>query len=174
MKRMLVLGLALALAACAGRNPKPVEVQTSRDDSLSCVMLKAERDGNKQRVQQLAKEDGEALSRNLLVGTAAATVFPPVALAFDMSNAEEVETAALHDRNTRLEDLRVHNGCVTEHLVPTGYAFHERGTQVYVDSHGRSMTLRTNSYIYGERPLTALSPIPPATQVGVSQITPLY
>ena len=174
MKSVIAVSLLLALAACAGRNPEPIEVRQSADRGLSCPMIEAEMDGNKGRIAELVKEDDEASDMNITIGALAAGLFPPALLASDVSDAQEVEISALHDRNSHLETLRVHRGCVTADLVPQGFTGFARGTSIYSDADGRRIELRSNNYIYEPRqPLATATPPSPA-QVGQVEIAPLY
>jgi len=174
MKSVIAVSLLLALSACAGRNPEPVDVQQSADRGLTCPVIEAEMEGNRARVRYLEKENSEASDMNITLGALAAGLFPPALVATDVSDAQEVEISALHDRNTHLETLRIHKGCVTAKLVPQGFTGFARGKSVYSDTDGRRIELRSNNYIYEPRqPLAAASP-PSASQVGQVEIAPLY
>ena len=174
MKSVIAASLLLALSACAGRNPQPIDIQQSADPGLSCPAIEAEMAGNDARIAQLAKENDEASDMNITVGALAAGLFPPAVVAFDVSDAQEVEISALHDRNTRLETMRIHRGCVTADLVPQGFTGFARGRAVYSDADGRRLELRSNNYVYEpRRPLAAATP-PTASQVGQVEIAPLY
>lgn len=155
-KSILVLGLsAVALTACMGREPDPVAVQSERDYSLSCTALKAEKEGNYERLRYLRREQDGSGDMNIVAGSVAAAVFPPALVATDVSDAEEVEMRALRQRNDHLENLRVVRGCITEPLVPQGYTAYERGGEVFQDAEGRTLSLRSNTYIYGQPPTAA-------------------
>lgn len=174
MKSVIAASLLLVLAGCAGRSPQPIDVQQSADRSLTCPVIEAEMAGNKARVAQLVKEDDEASDMNITIGALAAGLFPPALLATDVSDAQEVEISALHDRNTHLETLRVHKGCVTANLVPQGFTGFARGKSVYSDADGRRIELRSNNYIYEPRQPMATATPPDAAQVGQVEIAPLY
>ena len=174
MKNVIAVSLLLALAACAGRTPDPIEVQQSADRGLSCPAIEAEMAGNKARVAYLVQENDEATDMNITLGALAAGLFPPALVAADVSDAQEVEISALHERNTHLETLRVHRGCVTAELVPQGFTGFARGTSIYSDADGRRFQLRSNNYIYEPRqPLATVTP-PSGAQVGQVEIAPLY
>ena len=174
MKTAVAASLLLILSACAGRSPDPIEVQQSADRSLSCPMIEAEMAGNKARVRSLEKEDNEARDMNITVGALAAGLFPPAIVVTDVSDAQEVEIGALHDRNTHLETMRIQKGCVTAKLVPQGFTGFTRGRSVHSDASGRRLELRSNNYIYEPRqPLATVTP-PNAAQVGRVEIGPLY
>ncbi len=150
MKRLLTAAALLPLlAACAGRFPQPVEVRNASDFDLTCTMLATEIEGNRDKVQYLARLQDEAESQNIVVTTIAAAGLFPAILAWDISDANRVEAAALEERAQHLENVHTSKGCHIQAQMPEGYARYQRRHQEVIDSHGRRLELPINRFVYG-------------------------
>ena len=148
MKKLLLLGLALTLTACAGRDPKPVPLQSQFDGSMTCDALALEKQANQRLLAHLAEEQNNEEAYNLVVSGLALVVLPAV-LAYDLSNAEQVESDSLINRNSRINALRVARGCITEANAPSGYnSFSRDALLPYSDGSGRQLMLTSNRYTY--------------------------
>lgn len=147
MKKLLLLGLALTLTACAGRDPKPVPLQSQFDGSMTCDALALEKQANQRLLAHLAEEQNNEEAYNLVVSGLALVVLPAV-LAYDLSNAEQVESDSLINRNSRINALRVARGCITEANAPSGYNSFSRDALPYSDGSGRQLMLTSNRYTY--------------------------
>lgn len=73
---LVAMVAAIALGACAGRDPQPIATVQVQDHNASCTQLMAEIEGNNIRVKELANEQGWKVTQNVLTG--AAGVFIPV------------------------------------------------------------------------------------------------
>ena len=100
----MILVLMFALAACGGREARPVAQATALDDRFSCAHLSAEYDINRTRAADLANERGEQIRNNLGM-----LIVAPLFL--DLSGAERREIEALAARNERLVQLSAAKGC---------------------------------------------------------------
>lgn len=67
---------AIALGACAGRDPQPVATVQPQDHFASCTQLMAEIEANNIKIKQLADEQGWKVTQNVITG--AAGLFIPV------------------------------------------------------------------------------------------------
>lgn len=70
MRSVVALGVALALTACAGRAPAPVQTVQIQDNSMHCHALTAEIGGNTQRIAALGSEQGAKVAQNVAAGVA--------------------------------------------------------------------------------------------------------
>lgn len=170
MKKLLLLGLALTLTACAGRDPKPIPQRSHLDATMTCDAMELEKEANRTLMAHLAEEDNDENVYNLVV-TGVALLVTPAVIAYDLSNAEEVETNSLIKRNKRLDALRVARGCITEAQAPEGYNSFTRGAMAYTDASGRQVKLTTNRYTYD--PNAALQQ-PARAQYGRAELPSLY
>jgi hypothetical protein len=105
MRCLAVLACLLLLAACAGRDAKPVAVMNSYDRDLSCEQIQAEIQSNETKARQLGEERNSSRNANIAVGTVGVLLFWPALFALDLSDAERVEIDALHQRNMHLASL---------------------------------------------------------------------
>ncbi len=151
MKRLLTAAALLPLlAACAGRFPHPVEVRNASDFHLTCTMLATEIEGNRDKVQYLARLQDETESQNIVVTTIAAAGLVPAILAWDISDANRIEAAALEERNEHLQNVHTEKGCHVQAKMPDGFAMFQRRRQEVIDTHGRRLELPINRFVYGQ------------------------
>ena len=150
MKRLLMAALLPLMAACAGRFPQPVEVRNASDFDLTCTMLAAEIEGNRDKVQYLARLEDEAASQNIVVTTIASAGLLPAILAWDVSNANDIEAEALEERSRHLENVHTRKGCHVRAEMPEGFSRYERRRQEVIDAHGRRLELPMNRFVYGQ------------------------
>ena len=151
MRTLLALGLIIPLAACAGRLPDPIEVEQAGDFSLTCVALSAELEGNRGKHGFLYERERAEEAENLSVGALAFVLSPAIFFGLDLSDANEDEMAALDERRERLLALMAGRGCHAQELAPTPYRAFVRERKVYVDEHGRQLTLPVNHFVYSTR-----------------------
>ncbi len=95
---------ALALGACAGRDPQPIATVQVQDSSASCIQITAEIQANNIRVQELADEQGLKVGQNVAAGVAGLVVWP-LWFAMDFKGAASKEVAALQARQQYLTTL---------------------------------------------------------------------
>ncbi len=102
--------LVLLVAGCQVRQADPVSLSGPGDAGMGCAEIAAEIAANRRRAVELGV-DAEALERNNAALKPAGTVFAPLLLGLDLSDAEKIEIRALADRNARLERLRARKDC---------------------------------------------------------------
>jgi len=104
MTRLAIVVLALACAACAGRDPQPVATVQATDANASCAMVTAEIEANNIKVRELAGEEGGKVAQNVVAGVAG--VFIPVLwFGMDFKGAASKEVVALQARQQYLTTL---------------------------------------------------------------------
>src|SRR4030095_8713925 len=92
---LLALGVLLC-AGCAGRPPTQVAaIVQPFDQQKDCLALSAEIGGNTQRIEQLAVEQGDKRTQNIVAGTVGAILFWPALFAMDFQDAAGAESTAL-------------------------------------------------------------------------------
>jgi hypothetical protein len=95
---------ALALSACAGREPHPVAAIQYGDDTASCPQIQAETQANTVRLKELADEESRKTAENVGNGIGG-VVFFPLWFGMDLKGAAAKESAALQARQQRLAAL---------------------------------------------------------------------
>jgi hypothetical protein len=95
---------ALALGACAGRDPMPVATAQPQDIYASCIQLQAEIQANNAKVVQLAEEQGLKTAQNITAGVVGLVVWP-VWFAMDFKGGADKDVAALQARQQYLAIL---------------------------------------------------------------------
>src|SRR5262252_7988168 len=96
--------VALALSACAGRDPHPVAVVQPQDAQSDCAMLRAEIDANNVQAEKLAEENHAKIAQNVATGVIGVVVWP-VWFAMDAKGAAGTEMDALKARQQYLANL---------------------------------------------------------------------
>jgi hypothetical protein len=104
MFRLVILPLAFALVACAGRAPAPVAVVQAQDRYADCAAIVAEVEANNRQVQELASEEGGKVAQNVVAGVAG-LVIPVLWFGMDWQGAAGKEVAALQSRQQYLAVL---------------------------------------------------------------------
>ena len=105
MRRIgLVIGVAGAVAGCAGRAPEPVAVVQAQDRYSDCAAVTAEIEANNQKVRELASEQGLKVGQNVAAGVAGLVVWP-LLFAMDFQDSAGKEVAALQSRQQYLTTL---------------------------------------------------------------------
>jgi hypothetical protein len=99
-----VLTGALALGACAGRDPQPVATVQPQDNSSTCLQIQAEIQANNLKVKELADEQGLKTGQNVAAGVVGVFVWP-VLFAMDFKGAADKEVVALQARQQYLTTL---------------------------------------------------------------------
>jgi len=119
MKRSIisVTALSFLVTACAGRDAAPVAAYNAYDAQLSCSQIDAETAANNNKVSQLQKEKENAIAANIAIGAVGLLLFWPALFALDTSDAQDVETRALNDRNNSLAYLKTASKCTTIQTV---------------------------------------------------------
>ena len=102
--RWIMMAAMLSLAACGGRVARPVQVEKSFDELLSCAHLTGEYDVNIKRLAELTGEKDDRLRNNvgLLISSP---------LFLDFSGTLKAEAQAILARNERLRALMADKGC---------------------------------------------------------------
>ena len=95
---------AVALGACAGRDPQPVATVQMQDQTAGCTQITAEIQANNIKVQELAEEQGLKTGQNVAMGVAG--IFIPVLwFGMDFKGAASKDVAALQARQQYLAML---------------------------------------------------------------------
>lgn len=110
-RALAMIAAATMLAACAGREPNPVDTVQMGDKTLDCETIQAEITSNNRRIRELAEEEGEKVAQNIVAGTVGAVLFFPALFLMDFQDAAGKEGAALSDRNSYLASLYSDRGC---------------------------------------------------------------
>ncbi len=104
LSAVAMLGTAIMLVACGGRQANPVAVTNDYDALLSCDHLRAEYDVNKRKIDGL--RDEQRLESRTASGKSAAAPFLN-----DFKQGQSKEIAALRHRNAALENLMAERSC---------------------------------------------------------------
>jgi len=92
---------AVALSACAGRDPQMIATVQPQDQTASCLSLTAEIDANNHKFKELADEQGLKTGQNVAAGVAGIIVWP-LWFAMDFKGAADKEVVALQSRQKYL------------------------------------------------------------------------
>ncbi len=98
------MAVALALSACAGRDPQPVATVQPQDQTSDCTQIRAEIEANNQKAKQLANEQGLKVAQNVGAGVVGIVIWP-VWFGMDFKDAAGKEVAALQARQQYLTVL---------------------------------------------------------------------
>jgi len=109
----LVAFCAIALSACAGRDPMPVATAQPQDAYASCAQIQAEIMANNSKVKQLADEQGMKTAQNVTAGIVGIVIWP-VWFAMDFKGAADKDVVALQARQQYLAIV------ATERCAPAG------------------------------------------------------
>jgi hypothetical protein len=96
--------MAVALGACAGRDPQMIQTVQAHDAQASCTQIQAEIQANNIRVQELADEQGLKVAQNVAAGVAGLVVWP-LWFAMDFKGAASKDVAALQGRQQYLATM---------------------------------------------------------------------
>lgn len=97
---------AVALAACAGRDPQPVATVQLQDSAATCGQIQAEIEANNIKVKELADEQGVKVAQNVAAGVVGLVIWP-VWFGMDFKGAASKDLAALEARQKYLTTLAV-------------------------------------------------------------------
>jgi hypothetical protein len=118
------MAVAVALTACAGRDPQPIVTVQPQDAYSDCTMIRAEIEANNQKAKQLADEQGMKVAQNVAAGVVG-LVFWPVWFGMDFKGAAAQDVAAYrHVSNTLRNWLRrgarrdIGRRCRPKHIRP--------------------------------------------------------
>ena len=109
--KVITLASLLLVAACAGRDPRPVSTVRATDGQLSCSLMLAEYNSNFKKAVVLVGERDQKTGRNVAMGVIGVVLFWPALFAMDLKGSERVEMNALRDRNEHLRSLMVARRC---------------------------------------------------------------
>jgi hypothetical protein len=98
------MAMAVALAACAGRDPHPVATVQPEDAYADCTMIRAEIEANNQKAKQLADEQGLKVAQNVAAGVVGIVIWL-VWFGMDTKGAASTDAAALQARQQYLTTL---------------------------------------------------------------------
>jgi hypothetical protein len=96
--------LGIAVAACAGRDPKQIATVQPWDQSASCTQLRAEIDANNIKIKELADEQGWKVAQNVVTGVGGLLI-PVLWFGMDWKGSASKDVAALQARQQYLTTL---------------------------------------------------------------------
>ena len=115
---MGVLGTAVLLASCAGRNPNPETTTWVYDKYYTCQDIREEKDRIYQAAQDRGVEQAKLHSRDNDLMARTIPFLPPGLFAVDETRmsgskktAQEVEIDALRERDKHLDAMATDRGC---------------------------------------------------------------
>src|SRR2546423_7580650 len=100
----VIAASAVALCACAGRDPQPIATVQVQDSAATCIQIRAEIEANNAKVQQLANEQGWKVAQNVGAGVIGLVLWP-VWFGMDFKDAAGKEAAALQARQQYLATI---------------------------------------------------------------------
>src|SRR5947207_6949911 len=100
----VIAASAVALCACAGRDPQPIATVQVQDSAATCIQIRAEIEANNQKTQQLANEQGWKVAQNVGAGVVGLVIWP-VWFGMDFKDAAGKDAAALQARQQYLTTL---------------------------------------------------------------------
>jgi hypothetical protein len=106
-----LLGAALLLPACAGRDAVLEPAVEASDSRLSCRQIDAEMVEVEGKVNALAAERSGKTGWNVGVGAVTALLFWPALFLADLGEAERAEMDAHRRRLAHLDGLKSGRGC---------------------------------------------------------------
>jgi hypothetical protein len=109
-KTAIILAAALALTACAGRAPAPVNVVQAQDRLMDCPAIAIETEANTKQIAALGKDEGAKTAQNVAAGVAGLFIWP-LWFAMDFQGAAPKEIAALQSRNQYLAVMSEQKQC---------------------------------------------------------------
>ncbi|MDU8929784.1 hypothetical protein RXV86_20550 [Alisedimentitalea sp. MJ-SS2] len=116
-----VIGLlvvsSLALSACAGRKPNPVEIVQDGDAKLSCKELRQEISVNNAAILKLVDEKKKKQGDNVAAGVVGGLIFFPALFFMDVKGAAGEEARAYQRRNEGLLKRYEHRRCSPKIIV---------------------------------------------------------
>jgi hypothetical protein len=95
---------AVALGACAGRDPQVIATVQPHDQMSSCAQITAEMEANNLRFKELADEQGLKTGQNVAAGVAGIVIWP-LWFAMDFKGAADKDVVALQARQKYLTGL---------------------------------------------------------------------
>jgi hypothetical protein len=95
---------AIALGACAGRDPQMIATVQPQDQTANCNQLTAEIKANDLKFAELANEQGLKVGQNVAAGVAGIVIWP-LWFAMDFKGSASKEVAALQARQQYLTSL---------------------------------------------------------------------
>ena len=118
MRAITIAGLLLLVAACGGRDARPVQAWSPYDKDMTCEQVGYEIESNNRAILARADELEEAKAGNVMIGVVGAVLFWPALFALDTTDTENIEIRAYQQRNQNLATVASDKGCndVTEPL----------------------------------------------------------
>ena len=110
-KQIACIALVGLVAACGARASNPVAISQPGDKSLTCEQIAVQVKANNDLAVKKAGGDQATIDQNAAAVAVGTILFWPAMLAVDLSNAEQIELRALHDRNKSLERLYKKKDC---------------------------------------------------------------
>jgi hypothetical protein len=102
--------LCVALTACAGRAPDPVQLTMATDSMMDCYAIKSELAANNVKGEELASEQGWKVAQNVAAGVAGVVIWP-LWFGMDFQGAARKEATALKARQQYLMGLAAKKNC---------------------------------------------------------------
>jgi hypothetical protein len=115
---LLATAAAVALTACAGRDPQFIPAVQPMDAMATCDTITAEIYSNNQRIVMLQKESGDKTAQNVVAGTVGVLLFWPALFMMDFKDAAGKDAMQLQQRQQYLAMMAAQKGC---NVAPPGY-----------------------------------------------------
>ena len=103
---MALLG-AVALGACAGRDPELIQTVQPWDAQASCAQITAEIEANNTKIKALADEQGWKVAQNVVTGVGGLFTFGIAWAGMDFKGAASKDVTALEARQKYLTTIAV-------------------------------------------------------------------
>jgi hypothetical protein len=117
MKHLIFMVAALALCACAGRDPQMIATVQPQDQTSDCTMISAEIQANNLKIKELADEQGLKTAQNVAAGVAGIVIWP-IWFGMDFKGAASKDLVALQSRQEFLTQLAAQR-CVVPAASPS-------------------------------------------------------
>ncbi|NKB46490.1 MAG: hypothetical protein GKR77_01740 [Legionellales bacterium] len=109
IQKGIIVLFSIALFACAGRTPNPIDVYQPNDNKLSCDQIKAEIQRNQKAMFALYPKT-QKTGKNVALGVAGAFFIVPLFF-MDFSDAEQIEIKAFQRRDEHLHKIAERKKC---------------------------------------------------------------
>lgn len=110
------------IAACGGREARPVASTSLQDSQLDCAAITREFNVNEQRILTTLKEKDDGVAKNIVLGVTGVVLFFPALFFMDPKSPERVEIQALRSRNRVLQEMaQTKKSCVLESKLQLVY-----------------------------------------------------
>ncbi len=122
IKIAVTFSFAASVAACGGREARPVAVTNMQDGQLDCPAITREFEANERQILTTLKEKDDGVAKNVVLGVTGVVLFLPALFFMDPKSPERVEIEALRSRNGVLQSLaKTKKNCVLESKLAVVY-----------------------------------------------------